>query len=688
MNSVENNKRSKEKKKDALVWVISCFLSILGEISGVLFFSKSELNQTWTMIAEISVMLFVCLLIPINFLLKKQNVKKIEGMNAAELQSFYLSHRENAEETTLKQLKSLKKIRLYTAFYSVFLTAAAIFISVFSYLPDRSWISIPTMIFSLLIYHEVLLRLIKPFSKKDFDEDDLYVSESEFPHLYAMAKKARDEIGCKGDIKIALITDGNAGIAQIDGVYSIQLGTIMLSTINEEELFCILLHEFSHIIWENKYCAKETKHYWKITHLAESNIKATPFKPLYLFADLIYFQNYELFRYASSLIIEETADKAMCIQADGKIAASALIKLKYFEFFTWEEGTTDKISPFASKNPNKAFITSVCNEFKEAIKTNEDKWNSLIDLEILSRSASHPTTKMRLDALGATKTETVESFNSEEYIAETKKALSYTDELYWKYNEEYFKERHKEYLDAKERVDKWEAEGKKIVAEEYAGIVHNLRTLGRASDAISVCDRAIEELSNSAAAYAFYMKGNFLIHQYDSLGIEYIYKSMDNHNYIDEGLEMIGHFCCMTGRQKELDEYREKAIIMAQDQMDKYSKLSELKKDDNLSTEKLPEGMLEKILEYVSSIENGRIEKIYLVKKNITEDFSASVFVVKFFTAKNNSDEKKDFEIMNKTFNHLDACYEHQFCLYDFKDVSYIKFESIPESCVYSAQKA
>lgn len=88
MNSVENNKRSKEKKKDALVWVISCFLSILGEISGVLFFSKSELNQTWTMIAEISVMLFVCLLIPINFLLKKQNVKKIEGMNAAELQSF------------------------------------------------------------------------------------------------------------------------------------------------------------------------------------------------------------------------------------------------------------------------------------------------------------------------------------------------------------------------------------------------------------------------------------------------------------------------------------------------------------------------------------------------------------------------------------------------------------------------
>ena len=294
---------------------------------------------------------------------------------------------------------------------------------------------------------------------------------------------------------------------------------------------------------------------------------------------------------------------------------------------------------------------------------------------------------MRLDALGATRTETVESYSSQEYVLETQKAIAFTDELYLKYRKDYLKEARKEYFSAKERVEKWEEAQKPIIAEEYRGVVCDLRTLGRMTEALEVCNRAIDTLSTSAAAFALYIKGNFLIHQYDASGLEYIYKAMSNHNYAEEGLAMIGQFCCMTGRQKELDEYREKAIIMAQEEMDKFSKLSDLKKDDNLSTEKLPDGMLEKVLEYISSIENGKIDKIYLVKKTITEDFSASILVVKFFPAKNEAEEKEIWDIMDRTFNHLDGCYEHQFCLYNYDNVSYIKFDTIPDSCVYSAKQ-
>jgi uncharacterized protein Veg len=85
--------------------------------------------------------------------------------------------------------------------------------------------------------------------------------------------------------------------------------------------------------------------------------------------------------------------------------------------------------------------------------------------------------------------------------------------------------------------------------------------------------------------------------------------------------------------------------------------------------------------------ENGKIEKIYLIRKNVTEDFYASVFVIKFFDFQNEKDQQEAFDIMDKIFNHLDTCSEHQFCLYDFENVSYVKFDEIPNSCVYTAEK-
>jgi hypothetical protein len=62
-----------------------------------------------------------------------------------------------------------------------------------------------------------------------------------------------------------------------------------------------------------------------------------------------------------------------------------------------------------------------------------------------------------------------------------------------------------------------------------------------------------------------------------------MYKAMDiNSNYIDWGLDEIGAFCCRMGLEKELLEYREKAVEYAQSQMDKYDETGTLTARDNI----------------------------------------------------------------------------------------------------------
>ena len=124
---------------------------------------------------------------------------------------------------------------------------------------------------------------------------------------------------------------------------------------------------------------------------------------------------------------------------------------------------------------------------------------------------------------------------------------------------------------------------------------------------------------------------------------------------------------------------------MYQAQADKYDEAGILRPGDKLSAEELPDGMLDKILSYIKSIDEGLIEKVYLVKKIITDDFSTSVVIIRFAPE---TDEEKRAEIYKKIFVYLDTSSNHQFSLFDYAGVSSVKFEKIAGSCVFDIKKA
>ena len=129
-----------------------------------------------------------------------------------------------------------------------------------------------------------------------------------------------------------------------------------------------------------------------------------------------------------------------------------------------------------------------------------------------------------------------------------------------------------------------------------------------------------------------------------------------------------------------MEIYRERAVALTEENKI-HSEASVLNKKDKLSTEALPDGMLEDILAHITFEHSDNIEKIYLVRKTITDDFFTSVFVIKIVS---DTDDDTRYKILHKAFNYLDTCSDWQFSLFDYEDVKNVKIEEITGSCVYT----
>ena len=187
----------------------------------------------------------------------------------------------------------------------------------------------------------------------------------------------------------------------------------------------------------------------------------------------------------------------------------------------------------------------------------------------------------------------------------------------------------------------------------------------------ALCDSIIAETENKfALPHAYMNKGKVMLLRYDKGGIDYIYKAMEiNSNYIDWGLDEIGAFCCRMGLEKELLKYREKAVEYTQSQMDKYDETGTLTPKDNVSASDMPAELLDEIVSFMKNAdEKEQLRAVYLVKKQIAEDFSTDVFMLVF---RIDYDNEACGELYDKIFNFLDTHpTDRQFSLFVY-DKSY-----------------
>ncbi len=663
--------------------IISFALMLLFFLLGIVFY---KIPQTETLASIfLTLLLFPVATFIVSMVFSKVYVKKLNNTKVADMHGYMLRHRNDAEETSVTLLEKLQQIRHITTCYTVFLALDAAGIAFFSGMSYATEGSLTVMniyaAYSWLLFYFVCTRIPK-MEPIVLNDEIPVLKPDEYPKIYSIARSAADALGCRKNIVIVLSSNCGASIVRDKDNYYLQLGIVLLSILSEEELYSVFLHEFSHCSDVNREADKELYYgSWLSTYNDSGEGRLFIIGKLFSFFDVWYMFNHMTYQYATSVYKEMLADADMAKHGNIKASASALLKTSYEDKYQWESGVEDEEPFYATEIPDPHYLRRHIERFKKAIEARREVWDSMVWCEILANNATHPTLKMRLETLGVEKAECIEDKSSAQYREETERALDFADKKMYSSQESYHEYRKESYLEPLQRVEKWEENGKPILAEEYADVVSDLRQLGRNKEAEALCDRAIAELDCMSSPYAYFIKGCAMIHRYDKDGVDLIYTAIEkNHNYLEAGLDQIGAFYCMTGMEAELMEYRKKAEQLAQRDKDEFSQANFISNKDNLSKDDMPDEMLDEILNYILSVGENIIQDVYLVRKTVSDNFFTSAFVIRF----DGGTDEQQGEIMHKIFRYLDTYpKDWQFSLFDYVSCSDINFNKIEGSLVY-----
>lgn len=639
---------NKRKNRWILILVLALAISVALYAAGALIGAASaETAKETASVAALCVLCTILTLLAANIIASMLYVKAKNKMNAEERTRYLNYRKESAKANLIKSVRKIRRIRISIQIYTVFillLSAAYPFLCGFV---GQSG----TTIISVYLFYGFLQRIHRT-DKADFEG---YSDKKDFPRIYAIAEKAAKEVGTPGEIKIIFTFDCNAGIAKIGKVNSLQIGAVLLDVLTEDELYAILIHEFAHL---TKKCYPHNKEVSLFDYIssAGSETFAQYTNLLFKFPQILFAWEFSVYRAVASESIESVADSAVLEHGCPQDAVNAMAKINYADFFSYEIGDFIPENYYEPEECRPDKVSRYVRAFRKAIPQRKDAWDSILANEIEPRSASHPIFRNRMAALGISSYETLLPENNDEYRQECARVLEKADKEDHDYAKEgYEAERKENYLEPLAMVEKWKESGTNPPAEEARPLIDALARLGMRAENEALCDSIIAETENKfALPHAYMTKGKIMLLRYDKGGIDYMYKAMDiNSNYIDWGLDEIGAFCCRMGLEKELLEYREKAVEYAQSQMDKYDETGTLTARDNILPSDMPADLLDEIVSFMKNAdEKEQLRAVYHVKKQISEDFGTDVFMLVF---RNDYDNDACGELYDKIFNFLDT---------------------------------
>lgn len=605
--------------------------------------------------------------------------KRIQKKTFVDAEKELLARHQDVKEDIRRQAKKLKIFQKILAGYLAGLMILAVLLAFFAGASGTAagYGVISIYVLYALTYHQVVLKI-------KFD-DTGYSNKEDYPFLYALAERAMREYGLKGTVRIFILAECNAGITKIGNIYSLQLGAYLLHLMNEEELYSVLLHEFAHMA--DPYIKEQITPSWlKRIIGGYSTFDAKCAYLLMMFP--IEFYQYEagIYNMTASETIEQRADQNAGKRAGAHIYAAAMAKLSMGELFEDEYLLHVPTPDFASEEPEKDTASAYCRAFDQAFEKRKEKWLWILKNQLPFLMQSHPTFKERWEALGFPEFSIVMTEKKGAYRDDCQKVFEYADrKIYEAFAENYEEHRKNNYLNQLEIVKKWESEGEPIDRTDIATVIQALHLSGCYERAEDICEKVIENTDNVyMTAFPLFYKGVRRLLHYEKEGIDLIYRAIElNHNYIDEGMDMIGEFCSRMALKKEQEEYRQKVAEMRQSQIDVYDRGGDISKSDHLEAEHFPDDRLETILAVMKKAGEGKIEAIYLVRKVVSSDAFFSMFIVKWMT---DAEADRIETGMEQIFQCLDTWpdgWPYSLLVSDEKMESIVK--RIEGSCVYAA---
>ncbi len=504
--------------------------------------------------------------------------------------------------------------------------------------------------------------------------------ENTLPVTHALARRAAEAAGIRGKVRLQVVYDHEVTISHIGSSYVVFIGTRLLAVATEEEMYAALLRQFS--FYTDAETERRLTRHFRLIHMGSAQIR-----PLTWAFDLFYapgsFQmewysllynpaaTRKIARAAASLIRREG-----CARAD----ASVTVKQEMWEYFDFEWFLHLPRSIYESPTEPLRYEATICSAFKHAMEERYDDWLSMVMHKIPEESFLGVTPAENRALLGLTDADIPvaavfappdTSFGREEPLLRQAPTP-----------ERYAEARRVHYLEPMETIAAWEASDKNRPAYEISPVLDAYRTLHRFAELEALCDEIL--VREPDFAHALFLKGHCRLLRYEAEGIDCIYRAIDiNKNYMREGFDQVYRYCRLAGLENELETFRRRSRHVVSAHAADHDDACRLRAADRLEKETALDAELPAILAYMVEAGDGCIDRIFLVRKVISEDFFTSVFVVDFTPGADREDIDRAYTAI---FHFLDAA-EWQYSLFVYNRETEAAVERIPGSLVWERPK-
>lgn len=671
--------QNKVKKAVALILalLLSMATGIVLFIGGLLL--ADHIDKTLSgIIAIVSFVLTVAALITNSVMLGKRR-KKYNKMNFAEGHRMLLDRKSDIAQDLQSATERLGKTARAGKIYVSVITAI-VFILIF-FLGAQANASGGLFVYPILILFSISARFFGALIDVEKPEKKEILAKGDYPELYAIAQKAMAEAELDGEIGITTDNSFNAAIMKTGNQYYLLLGCSLVNHLSRDELYNILLHEFAH--HSEKYTPK-SPHGLYNRFITYDN--AFPLGDILIAYPMgRYTEEFVFYTVLANEYIERMADSITVTKGDPRAFASAIAKCNLHSQYERLLYQYQEKALFETEQPQTNIAEQYMRGFRRALDENQEKWLDMLEREIQPRNASHPIYRARRDAVGVAADKVAISFDvsGDGLDAEREKITAQTNsEILQMLTPNYSELRKQNYLTPLSIIEQWEKDKASYPKTELSTVIQAMIDIMRHNDAEKLCDYVIENEENVyLTAFPKSFKGYLLANRDDPRGVDLLYEAIElNSNLFEISINPIGEYACRNGLQDVLDEYREKALALAQKNADEDDKANTLSKKDNLVTDDMSEEVLKSHIEFITAT-TDKISGIYLVKKIISPTFCSHVFLIEF-------DSKTQGEVigeaMNKIFHYLDTLDGEQYSLFLYAPIYKSIVKKVEGSRIYS----
>ncbi len=675
-------------KKSVANYIISCILAIVTVsvvfVLGNVWLGDKEnpLSPYWEPVFLISLFLWIACVLW-NVVAPVFLKKKFRDLTAERINEMFIANRQQAKEhlgrETRRVILSAYGCLAYMIFFFVLTLATAFFSGAHS---DLAGIAI---LFVFIIWG-IYQRWLSPLFQEPPYPSQAVLDRAEYPILYGVADRAKAALGLTGHIEILPTGDFTASILGVRGGYGLLLGSALVASLDEEEMYNTLLHEFAH--YDPRYTPKRVPN--ALRTLLETPEDIGRFGDWFISYFLLVYQIRDMFyQTAASQYIEKGADAAVKDHGSPVKMAAVLAKCSLYDRFANDAGYYIGTPYYAPETDRTDRATHYYRAFRETILQRLDRWLPDLEKELQPRNSSHPIFRLRRESIGVAAQDVVVRFPDEEtpFSQEGRQLLANMDHaIYENSVDTWGQEREEEYLYPLSIVKKWEFSPHAYMGEESIPVIEALCTLCRYEEAEALCDEIVATADTPyKSAYALLRKAMFMALRDEDDCIPLFYRVMDlNNNYTDVCMEQLGNYCCRRGLEEELEAYRSCALVEVQRMHDEGEPFEEILPRDHLVKDDLDPAVLEEHLAFFKEVGGEDLVSVHIVKKVASPTLEGHLVVIQL--EENTSDERKK-EIMGRVFRRLDTCDNRQWGLFYWTpQIEYI-LKKVKGSLLYQKNK-